>query len=209
MNTMLHQRYPAVKPVEQNKPRNPDSDNLTLLLQGWGAGDQSALNRLIDITYQQLAVYSRRLMRNEQSYHTLQTEALLHEAYFRLRELQTMEWRDRAHFFSVWSGIMRRVLIDHARKNHAEKRGGQEKPVLLDEAHYMAPDAQKFSEIYQAIDRLKSTDETKALIVELRYFVGLSIEEISVVLEISPATVKRKWSVAKAVLFSELKDALC
>ncbi|HFD32208.1 MAG TPA: sigma-70 family RNA polymerase sigma factor [Gammaproteobacteria bacterium] len=181
----------------------------TQLLSRWQNGDQRALNQLIQISYQQLTLLSRRLMRNEACYHTLQTEALLHEAYFRLRDLKKIQWRDRKHFFSVWSGIMRRVLIDSARQSRAKKRGGSERPISLDENIQIQQTENDYSQIYTAIDQLKAQDELKANIVELRYFVGLSTSEIAMMLDISPATVKRKWTVAKAWLYQKLGETRC
>ena len=148
-------------------------------------------------------------MRRESADHTLQTTALVHEAYLRLIDQRRVEWRNRAHFFGVAAQLMRRILVDHARRRGAGKRGSGQRPVSLDDVHSVrgAPSEASRLDVLvfdEALDRLAALDESQARIVELRYFGGLNIEETAEVLDVSPATVKREWAIARAWLRREL-----
>ncbi len=167
------------------------------------AGVQS-LEQLVGMVYDELHRIAHRQMRNERHGHTLQTTALINEAYLRLRELRRIDWRDRRHFLSVAARIMRRILVDRARAGRAEKRGGEAIRVTLDDNLTGDDDGLDLIALDQALDRLAAHDGIQARIVELRYFSGLSIAETAEVLAFSPATVKRKWTLAQAWLYREL-----
>ena len=173
-------------------------NEITRLLLSWNSGNQEALDELIPIVYTELRRIARLYMRRERGNHTLQTSALINEAYLRLVDQQNVKWQDRAHFFAVAAQIMRNILIDHARKYQSTKRGAGAQQVPLDEA--IIVNQQRASELVALDDALVSLaafDERKSQIVELQFFGGLSIEEIAEVMKISPATVKRELQAAK------------
>ena len=175
------------------------SGSATRLLQRWNQGDRDALDQLLPVVYDELRRLARGYLNRERAQHTLQSTALVHEAYLRLVD-QNTDWQGRAHFFGVAAQMMRRILVDHARARSAAKRGDGLK-VTLDEG--MAIAEQRNLDVLaldRALQSLAQIDEKQCKIVELRYFAGLSIEETAEVLSISPATVKRDWSVAKAWL---------
>jgi len=180
---------------------------LTGLLQGWSRGDAAAFDRIVDQVYPELRKIARRCLSGERPGHTLQATALVNEAYLRLVDIHQVEWRDRAHFFAVGARIMRRILVDHARARGSQKRGGEEVRLDLNEAlvisHLADPDLMRMDE---ALTRLSAFDPRKARIVEMRYFGGLNAEEIASVLGVSPQTVNRDWSLAKAWLAREMKN---
>jgi RNA polymerase sigma-70 factor (ECF subfamily) len=180
------------------------ADDVTSLLRAWTEGDQKALDRLTPIVYNELHRLARRYMNGERGEHTLQTTALVNEAYLRLVDYNRMKWRDRAHFFAVSAQLMRRILVDCARK-HNWKRGAGVHHVPLDEAamvDYMrSADLVALDDLMNALARV---DQRKAQVVELRFFGGLSVEETADVLRVSPVTVKRDWTTAKAWLYHEL-----
>ena len=178
---------------------------VTALLQAWGRGDDTALAALLPAVYAELHRQAERYMRGQPAGHTLQTTALVHEAYLRLVDQSDTEWRSRAHFFGVAAKAMRSILVDHARARHAAKRGAGAAQVTLSEVAGTdpAPDMDVL-ELDDALRRLAEIDPDKARLVELRYFGGLSIEEAAEVLEISPATLKRHWNTARAWLRREL-----
>ena len=178
---------------------------VTALLQAWGRGDDTALAALLPAVYAELHRQAERYMRGQPAGHTLQTTALVHEAYLRLVDQSDTEWRSRAHFFGVAAKAMRSILVDHARARHAAKRGADAAQVTLSEVAGTdpAPDMDVL-ELDDALRRLAEIDPDKARLVELRYFGGLSIEEAAEVLEISPATLKRHWNTARAWLRREL-----
>ena len=182
--------------------------DVTPLLLAWGSGDTSAGEQLLPAIYAELHRQAARAMRREPSEHTLQATALVHEAYLRLVDQRRAEWRNRAQFFGVAAQVMRRVLVDHARAQHAAKRGGDLKPITLNDAlHATTPaddDALDVLALHDALDRLAAFDPDQARLVELRYFGGMNIEETAEALDISPATVKREWAVARAWLRREL-----
>ena len=187
-------------------PDNPQSD-VTRLLLAWGQGAASAGDQLLPLIYDELHRQAARAMRRENGEHTLQATALVNEAYLRLVDQRRVQWKNRAQFFGVAAQLMRRILIDHARARHAEKRGGDIRRVTLghaDEAVANDNDGVDVLELEDALQRLAALDERQARLVELRYFGGLTIEDTAEALGISPATVKREWSTARAWLHREL-----
>jgi RNA polymerase sigma-70 factor, ECF subfamily len=178
--------------------------DITQLLIAWSNGDRSALDQLAPIVYEELRRQARALMARERPGHTLQTTALVNEAYLRLVDCNRMRWQDRAHFFAVSAQMMRRVLVDYARRQNL-KRGGGLKRVSLDEAADIGIDrAAEFAAIDDALNALAEIDPRKASVVELRFFGGLSVEETAEVLKLAPITVIRDWNMAKAWLYREL-----
>jgi len=184
----------------------PDSRDVTLLLSTLTRGDEAAASKLIPLVYDELRRLAASYMRREHEGHTLQATALVHEAYLKLVEQRSVTWQSRAHFFGVAAQLMRRILIDHARGHLRQKRGGEHKKVSLDETFVFSE--QKSAELLavnDALELLARVDSRQARVVELRFFAGLSVEEAAEVLGVSPKTVKRDWSVAKAWLYAELK----
>jgi len=174
---------------------------VTQLLLEWNDGDTAALDRLIPLVHSELRRIARRHMGRQNPGHTLQTSALINEAYLRLVDQQSVEWKDRAHFLAVSAQIMRNILIDHARKYRYVKRGGGARKIELDEAAAMAKQrAAEFVALDDALSQLATVDERKSQVVELRFFGGLNIEETAEVMKISPATVQREWRAARAWL---------
>ncbi len=183
------------------------ADNLTGLLTEWRQGDKTALETLTPLVYDELRRIAHRYMQGEREGHTLQTTALVNEAYLRLADQQKIEWQNRAHFFAVTAHVMRHILIDHARRRHYAKRGGEAQPVPMEEAVVMSqPRAAELVALDEALDELAKLDPRKSRVVELRYFGGLSLEETAEVLEVSPMTVRRDWRAAKAWLYRRMKD---
>lgn len=178
---------------------------VTRLLEAWSQGDNSALDRLMPLVYDQLRELASRQFAGERTGHTLQTTALVHDAYLRLVGAN-VRWQDRKHFLAVAARAMRQVLVEHARGKQRSKRGGGEKPVSLDEdvAAFANDRPEHLLELDEALTRLADTDARKARVVELHYFTGLEYEEIAKVLDISPATVHRDLRMAKAWLQREL-----
>jgi len=182
------------------------SRELTQLLVDWGNGDKAALDQLMPLVYGELRRLAHHYMRGERPGHTLQTTALINEAYLRLIDYRKMQWQDRAHFFAVAAQVMRRILVDSARSRHEEKRGGGVQELSLDEAAVVSQ--KKSAEVVAVDDALKdlsALDPRKSQIVELRYFGGLNIEETAEVLGISPTTVQREWRSAKAWLHKAVR----
>ena len=178
---------------------------LTALLGDWSRGDSSALNHLLPAVYAELRRVAARQLRNERAGHTLQPTALVHEAYMRLAGQRQVDWNNRAHFFGVAAQVMRRILIDHARRHGASKRGDGVCCVPIDEARDVAtPREVPFLALDHSLDRLEKIDPQLARIVELRVFAGLTIEEAASVLTVSPSTAKRDWRAAKAWLTRDL-----
>jgi RNA polymerase sigma factor (TIGR02999 family) len=183
-----------------------DPDDITALLVAWRQGDQASLGKLISLVYQELRSLAGRYMRREADDHTLQTTALVHEAYLRLAGEQGRNWQDRAHFFGVAANIMRNLLVDHARAGRRAKRGGGSLHLMLDEARVLtAPNPDVLLALDEALTRLAELDARASRVVELRYFAGLSLKEAAIVLGISEKTVKRDWSLAKTWLRAELR----
>jgi RNA polymerase sigma factor (TIGR02999 family) len=183
--------------------------DLTGLLLEWADGDKAALDRLTPLVYDEIRRIAHRYIQREREGHTLQTTALVDEAYVRLAGSQSVAWQNRNHFFAVTAQVMRRILIDHARRRQYLKHGGEAQRVPFDSlqvALMSQPRAAELLALDEALAELAKLDERKGAVVELRYFGGLSIEETAAVLEISPMTVRRDWRAAKAWLFRRMKD---
>ena len=178
---------------------------VTRLLLEASQGDEQAINLLFDRVYDELRIIARNYLRDERSDHTLQATALVHEAYLRLVGSEQIEWQNRAQFFSIAAQVMRHILVDHARKHAAEKRGGGERKLSLDEAVSFAAERDiNLVALDDALYELATLDEEQSRIVELRFFGGLSIKDIAAVLNISETTVSRKWNMAKLWLRDQL-----
>ena len=178
---------------------------VTQLLVAWGSGDPHALQELMPLVYRELRRLAHGHLRRERPDHTLQTTALVHEAYLRLVDQQEANWKNRAQFFAVAAQMMRRILVDYARARQYAKRGGGAQPVELDEAMVVSSDrAAEVVALDEALLRLAELDSRKSRLVELRFFGGLSIEETAEILGVSPGTVMRDWTLAKAWLQREM-----
>ena len=183
----------------------PASDSVTRLLIEAADGDRAKLGDLFDLVYGELLGLAGRHLRNERSDHTLSSTALVHEAYIKLVDQSRVEWQSRAHFYAVASQAMRRILVSYARKRNAQKRGGGEHVVTLHETYMQnALGPTDLIALDEALDRLAKLSERQCRVVECRFFVGLSVEETAEALDISPATVKRDWRIARAWLYREL-----
>jgi RNA polymerase sigma factor (TIGR02999 family) len=179
--------------------------DVTALLGDWSRGNRTALNQLLPLVYGELRRVAARRLRNERPNHTLQPTALVHEVYVRLVDQRQVDWQNRAHFFGVAAQVMRRILVDHARRRGASKRGEGVRFVSIDEANGVAVSNEiPVLALDQALDRLQEVDSELATIVELRAFGGLTIEEAAHVLSVSPSTAKRDWRTARAWLKREL-----
>ena len=179
---------------------------VTRLLAAWSAGDEAAFHQLAPLVEEELHRLAKRHFRRERQGHTLQTTALVNEAYLRLVDQRQAHWRNRAHFFAIAARIMRRILIDHARTRAASKRGGGVLTVSLDDSLVLEEGrASELVALDAALDALAAVDERKSRIVELRYFGGLSLEETAAVLDVHPDTVGREWRRARAFLRRELE----
>ena len=187
-------------------PTGLTGDNLTGLLLEWRDGDKAALDRLTPLVYDELRRIAHRYVQRERNGHTLQTTALVNEAYLRLAGQQKVDWQNRAHFFAVSAQVMRHILIDHARRRRYAKHGGDARQVSLEDAALMPQErAAELIALDEALDELAKLDPRKSRVVELRYFGGLSLEETAEVLEISLMTVRRDWRAAKAWLYRRMK----
>jgi RNA polymerase sigma factor (TIGR02999 family) len=191
------------------QPVSSDSQNqVTLLLSRWRAGDREALDALMPLVYEELRRLARHYLQLERPDHTLQSTALVHEAYVRLLGQNPPEWKGRAHFFGVAAKLMRQILVDHARTRHAAKRGGNSlKLTLTDGLLGRKGKDLDLLALDDALNNLAKLSPQQSDIVELRFFSGLTIEDTSEVLGVSPATVKRNWTTARAWLFRELKQS--
>ncbi|HJQ68420.1 MAG TPA: sigma-70 family RNA polymerase sigma factor [Blastocatellia bacterium] len=191
--------------ARENVMSRPSPHEVTQLLLDWRNGDKEALDKLTPLVYNELRRLANHYLRGERKDHTLQGTALVHEAYIRLIGQGDLEWQNRAHFFGVAARLMRQILVDHARKHRAAKRGSGERDLSLDEAAvFSAERASSLVALDDALESLAQFDERKSRLVELRYFGGLSIEEISEVEETSVATVKRHMRMAEAWLHKEM-----
>ena len=196
-------------PLQPNAQVSPagEAGRVTDLLVAWGAGDRAALDALLPIVYEELRRQASRALRREQPGHSLQATALVHEAYFRLVEQDRVLWRNRAHFFGVAAQLIRRILIDHARQRLSAKRGGGGARLTLDGLEAQSAgsaDAIDVLALHDALERLGEHYPDQVRVVELRYFGGLTIEETAAALGVAPATVKRKWEMARGWLHREL-----
>lgn len=179
--------------------------NITKILQSWSEGNQSSLEELIPLVYQELHRLAHRALAKNSQGNTVQTTALVHEAFLRLIDVKQVQWQDRVHFYAVSANLMRNILVDFARQRLSQKRGGEMTRVELDEALNFSPnkgaDLVVLDELLKELARLS---ERQSKIVELKFFGGLTEDEISEVLKISPATIRRDWQVARAWLYREL-----
>jgi len=184
----------------QEQPRE-----VTQLLLAWNDGDESALERLVPLVYSELRRLAKRRVRLERRDHTLQTTALINEAYLRLVDVRNVHWQNRAHFFALCARLMRRILVDYARTRRYAKRGGGTPPVSLDQPPAVSPaPSTDLVAVDDALKALTKIDDRKAQVVELRFFGGLTVEESAEVLKVSPETVRRDWKLAKVWLLREL-----
>ncbi len=184
----------------------PSSHDVTALLVDWSHGNAAARDRLMPLVYAELRRIARRSLAAVRPEDTLQPTALVHEAYLKLVDQRQVNWHDRAHFFGVAAQLMRRILVDHARRHQAGKRGGGVRPLALEQAGEDAPASElSVVAVDQLLTRLGEIDPQQAEIVELRAFGGLTIEEAADVLGVSPSTVKRDWRMGRAWLYQELR----
>lgn len=183
-----------------------NTQGVTALLLAWNDGQQDALERLVPLVYEDLRRVAGARLRGEVPGHSLQPTALVHEVYMRLVDQRRAQWRNRAHFFGVAAGLMRRVLVDHVRARLADKRGGRVERVTLSHHDIIAdaPDGVDVLALHDSLNRLATFDARKARIVELRYFGGLTIQETAEVVQVSEATVVREWTIALAWLRADL-----
>ena len=184
---------------------NATQKSVTQLLAAWGSGDQAALDQLVPLVYRELRRIARGHLARERAGHTLQTTALVNEAYLRLVDQKQTRWQNRAHFFAISAQLMRRILVDYARRRQYQKRGGGTPQVTLAEAEVLtdekAPDLVALDE---ALKSLAEIDPRRSQVVELRFFGGLSINEAAEVMKVSPTTLERDWTIAKAWLHKTL-----
>jgi RNA polymerase sigma factor (TIGR02999 family) len=187
----------------QGEPRD-----VTQLLGAWHAGDQTALEKLTPLVYGELHRLAQQQMRRAQPDPTLQTTALIHEAYLQLVDVRNVPWQNRAHFFALCARLMRCILVDFARARHSAKRGGGERPVSLEESAIVSPAySPTLMAVHDALDTLAKIDHRKAQVVELRFFGGLTVTESAEVLQVSAETVRRDWKMAKLWLLREMNGA--
>ena len=180
--------------------------DVTQLLVNWSRGDQAALEQLMPLVYGELRRLAGAYLRRERSNHTLQSTALVNEAFLRMVQQHNVQWKNRAHFYGIAAQMIRRILVDYARSQHAEKRGSGAIKLELDEAMAVAQTSVEIDllGLNDALDRLAELDERQSRVVELRFFAGLSIEETAEVLHLSPASINREWQTARAWLFREM-----
>jgi RNA polymerase sigma factor (TIGR02999 family) len=184
----------------------PPPNEITERLIAWGAGDRAALDQLLPIVYQELRRIAGNYLRQENPGHTLQPTALVHEAWLRLISQTRVNWRNRAQFFGVAAQLMRRILVDHAKTKHREKRGGDAVKLSLDDVINLSRErAADLLSLDDALGELGRIDGRKSRVVELRYFGGFSVEETAQILGVSPETVMRDWKLAKAWLYQQIK----
>jgi RNA polymerase sigma-70 factor, ECF subfamily len=189
------------------KATTPSSSEVSTLLRAWSSGDRSALDKLAPIVYDELRRLAHHYLNGERSDHSLQTTALVHEAYLRLVDYRRMRWENRAHFFAASAQLMRRILVDHARRRNL-KRGGGVRHLSLDDVAIVGGDrANDLVALDDALNALGQMDARKVRVVELRFFGGLSVEETAEVLDVSGVTVMRDWNTARAWLYRHMTGA--
>jgi RNA polymerase sigma-70 factor (ECF subfamily) len=200
--------------VNGNRARSPTEtpaaspQQVTQLLANWSDGDDAALEKLTPIVYEELRRLAHHYMAGQRPDHTLQTTALVNEAYLRLADQTSPSFANRSHFFAVAAKAMRQILVNYAKASQSQKRGGGERRVGLDEAALVSPEqTTEIIDLNEALERLATLDSRKAHVVELKYFGGLNHDEIAEVLKVSAMTVRRDWDFAKAWLYNELHDA--
>ena len=181
-------------------------NEISLLLRSWNDGNGEALNELLPLVYDELHRQAHRYLRREREGHTLQTTALIHEAYLNLIKQNRINFQNREHFFAISANLMRRILVNYANSRHRQKRGGAGEDLELNDSILIATQSKNLDllALDDALKRLAERDEQQAQIVEMRYFGGLTIEETAEVMAIAPATIKRDWKLTKAWLFREL-----
>jgi RNA polymerase sigma factor (TIGR02999 family) len=190
-------------------PIDARSGEITKLLKAWGGGDEAALGRLAEHVYPELRLMARRYMRNESRGSTLQATALVHEVFLRMVDVTNVEWKARAQFFAIAAQMMRRILVDAARRRGSRRRGGTPSVVGLDESAFVSPSPDRsILALDEALTAFSQVAPRQARVVELRYFGGLTEEEIVAALGISPRTVRRDWDLAKAWLLRELSHTM-
>ena len=183
---------------------SPEREMVTRLLQQWSSGNKQALDELMPVVYDQLRRLASNCLRSERPDHTLRATALVNEAYLRLVDAN-VSWQDRVHFFAVSARILRRILVDHAKSHNRQKRGGEFQKIPLDEAILVGPQADKgVLDLDEALQRLAAQDQRKSELIELLFFGGLTYDEAAAALQISPATVHRELTLAKAWLYRDL-----
>jgi len=188
----------------------PDASDVTGLLNRWQGGDAAALDRLIELVHSDLHRVAHRVMRGERADHTLQTSALIDEAYLRLIDQRRASFNNRSHFFALSAQMMRRILVDYARSRASARRGGGTVHISLDDVAVVAPEpSPDLVALDEALSLLAREDERKARVVELRYFAGLTVEEIGEVLDVAPVTVMRDWQYARAWLRRTMEHGSC
>lgn len=186
---------------------DPQKKEVTKLLEAWSEGKSEAIDELMPLVYQELKRMAKNYMSSQPSGHTLQTTALIHEAYLKMADQKNKRWENRSHFFAVAAQAMRQILVDHVRTRHRKKRGGKTQIISLDHiAEFSNERAAEFIALDDALKALEKLDERKSKVVELRYFGGLNENEIATVLNVSPKTVERDWRFAKGWLFRELSN---
>ena len=179
---------------------------ISLILKDWSGGKRESANLLLSLVYDELRRIARKHLNKERSDHTLQPTALVHEAYLKLIDISDVDWQDRAHFFAFASQTMRRILVDYARARNTDKRGGVAQRIALEDTVNLSNERNlDLLALDEAMQQLAEFDEQQSKIVELRFFGGLTIKETAHILSISPATVKREWTMAKAWLFRKMK----
>lgn len=187
--------------------RTASSHEVTALLIDWSSGNKAALDRLMPLVDRELHRLARHYMQQERPGHTLQTTALVNEAYLKLIDQRQVHWKNRAHFFALCAQLMRRILVDHARKRKYAKRGGDAQRISLDEAMAVSPArSADLISLDDALEKLAAIDARKGKVVEMRFFGGLTVEETAEALSVSPLTVKRDWKMAKAWLYNSLNE---
>jgi RNA polymerase sigma factor (TIGR02999 family) len=185
----------------------PAPQELSQLLRAWSDGDKTAFDKLMPLVYDELRKMAKRYMDRQQAGHTLQTTALIHEAYLRLVDQSEAQWQNRAHFFAVAATAMRHILVDHARARQAAKRGGEAQQLSLDKAAAVSVEqAAELVALDDALESLAAIDRRKSQVVEMRYFGGLTVEETAEALQVSPETVARDWRLARTWLLRELSQ---
>jgi RNA polymerase sigma factor (TIGR02999 family) len=183
----------------------PQAQDITKLLEAYAEGDRAALDRMFPMVYEELNRIAHGRLLGERADHTLNTGALVHEAYIKLARLDQIDWKNRSHFFAIASTAMRHILVDYALAHKAQKRGGHQHRVPLENLSLMADQqAEDVLELHEALEKLETLDERQAQIVTYRFFGGLNIDETAEALSISPATVSRDWTMARAWLHREL-----
>ena len=188
-------------------PSSPQQ--VTELLTAWSSGDQTARDRLVPLVYDELHRLAHQYMKREAPGHTLQTSALVNEAFVKLVDQRNVRWQNRAHFFAIAAQLMRRILVDHARGRQTAKRGAGVHPVSFDDGLYVSEKRNaEVVAVHEALEQLAKFDQRKGQIVELRFFGGLSIDETAQVLGVSPGTVMRDWTLAKAWLLREISPPI-